>query len=191
MNQSQKINNTFALITIVMMTIVITIYVKYVPKEEPKPSLNSGLECQKEVICFDKIYDLELLKEGVALLSNGNYELLGDISLATHMKPILDTKITIDQSDEMFFKAINIPQNENPQKYLTISYQLIENDKEDPNKKSDSDNCKLFAGYILTSFRINGIQAYRMQIDFNTYEHAEIQKRIDCTIEALKHNGKI
>ncbi|MCK9337615.1 MAG: hypothetical protein M0P43_07285 [Arcobacteraceae bacterium] len=190
MNQSQKINNTFALITIVMMTIVILLYVKYIQPEK-KPLLHSGLECQKEVICFDKIYDLELLKEGMALLLKGNYELLGDISLATHMKPILDTKITIAEADEMFLKAINIPQNENPQKYLTISYQLIENDKEDPNKKSNSDNCKLYAGYILTSFRINGIQAYRMQIDFNTYELQEIQKRIDCTIEALKHNGTI
>ncbi|QOG12885.1 hypothetical protein [Arcobacter sp. FWKO B] len=188
MNQSIKINNWFALITIVIMTVVITIYVKYVP-QETKPILHSNLPCQKEVICFDKVYDIELLKEGYELLQKGNYELLGDITLAKHMTPVLDTKVTIEQTDIMFSKAIDIVQNHDAQKYLTISYQLIENDKEDPNKKSDSDNCKLFAGYILTSFRVNGIQAFRMQIDFNTYDLKEIEQRINCTIEAFKYNG--
>lgn len=189
MNQSQKINNLFALITIVIMTVVITIYVKYMPKDD-QTSYHSGLECQKEVVCFDKVYNPQLLQEGVELLLGGNYELLGDISLAKYMTPILDSKITVQEADLMFLKAINTSINENSQKYLTIAYQIIENDKEDPNKKSDSDNCKLFAGYVLTSFRINGIQAYRMQIDFNTYDLVEIEQRIKCTIEAFLHNGK-
>lgn len=189
MSDSQRINNLFALVTIVLMSIVIIIYVKYVPKDD-KPKINSGLECQKDVICFEKVYDEALLKEGLALLNKGDYEILGGLTSAKYMTPVLETKITVEQSDIMFQEAINIPKNDNPQKYLTISYQLIENDKQDPNKKSNSPNCKLYAGYILTSFQINGVQFFRMQIDFNTYELEEIKKRINCTIEAFKNHEK-
>ena len=42
--QSQIVNNFFSLATIVMVTVVLVLYVKYVVKEPKKE--NSGLVCQ-------------------------------------------------------------------------------------------------------------------------------------------------
>lgn len=191
MRQSHKINNLFTLITIALISIVMFIYVNYIPQESNLPKLpNSGLECQKEVICFDKVFDSKLLQDGIKLLKNGDYSLIGDITPALHMPSLIESKFDLIQSDELFKKAINITQNLDSEQYLTINYQLIENDKLDPNKKSNSAHCKLYAGYLLSSFTLQGKQIFRMQIDFNSYDLEELEKRIDCTIKAFLHHEK-
>lgn len=192
--QSMIINNRFTLVTVLLMSMVMIIYVQYVNPDKPqkKRSMNSGLLCQKEVTCFDRVYHPKLLKKGLDLLQKGNYQLEGGMIYSEYMKTILKDKIKFEDVNDYFYKSIGVPQKKLANKFLKIKYEIIENDKAHPNKKtSKSKKCKLYAGYILTSFRLDGKQIYRMQIDFNKYSLEEIKKRIDCTLKAFKHNASI
>ena len=165
-DENARLNRLLTLASIVIMSLVITIYVNYiVPKTQPEKRQNSGLLCQKETVCFDRIYDKELLKEAVVLLNRGNYILKGEIKTKS---------LTISDIDGMFKK--NLPKNNpNMQKYVRINYKIIENDK----KKG------IYAGYLLTSFMLNEKQVFKMEIAFNKLDKKEIEKRVNCTIKAF------
>lgn len=197
MRNSLRINNWLTLVSIIMISATLVIYSKYIaPTQQKKAAMNSGVPCQNEsttlgkIVCFDKVYDKTLIKEGLELLNAGDYAINGGIILSEYMPSKLKDAINIEQSDKMFEEAVNIDQNKDAIRRLNINYEIIENDKQNPNKKSNSKNCKLYAGYVLTSFRINNKQLYRIQIDFHSLKHEEIRKRIDCTIKSFIHNAK-
>lgn len=196
MRDSLRINNWLTLVSIIVISITLVIYSKYIaPAQQKKAAYNSGIPCQNEstslgkIICFDKVYDKALIKEGLDLFKKGEYSINGGIILSEYMPTKLKDAITIEQSDKMFMDSISIKQNKDAIRRLNINYEIIENDKQNPNKKSNSKNCKLYAGYVLTSFRINNKQLYRIQIDFHSLSHEEISKRIDCTIKSFIHNA--
>ena len=193
-----RVNNWLTFVSIIIISVTIVLYSKYIaPAQQKKAVANSPIPCQKEstelgkIVCFDKVYDKKHIKEGLELLKQGDYAINGGIILSEHMPTKLEKYISLNHSDKYFLDAINIKQNEKSIRKLNINYEIIENDKANPNKKSNSKACKLYAGYILTSFRINNKQLYRIQIDFHSYDKTEIKKRIECTIESFKHNAKI
>lgn len=182
--QSQIVNNFFTFASIIIIAICLTLYVKYGPKEK---RVHSNLECQKITTTSDKVFNQKLLDEGFALLLKGKYRLDGGFLEPKFGKSYLKDEISLKEADIFYMKALNVPQNSSI-KYLNIKYEIIENDKNDPRKKDKS--CKLYAGSVITSFRINGKESFRMYTDFLQYDKKEIQNKIECTINAFKHNAK-
>lgn len=198
MRDSLRINNWLTFVSIIIISVTLVLYSKYIaPAQQKKAVMNSGIACQNDstklgkIVCFDKVYDKEKIKEGLALLEQGDYTLNGGLILSEYMPTELEKYISLNHSDKYFLDAIGIKQNKDSIRKLNINYEIIENDKANPNKKSNSKACKLYTGYILTSFRINNKQLYRIQIDFHSYDKEEIKKRIGCTIESFIHNAKI
>lgn len=183
-SQGQTINNFFTLVTIIVMSIVLTIYVKYVP--EP-PRQHSNLECQKINYTFDKIYNQSLLNEASTLLNKGAYVLDGGLIEPRFGKSYLKDTINVTQSNAFFEKHI-FKQSSAKNYFVTIKYEIVENDKNDPRKKDES--CKLHAGSLMTSFRINGKEAFRMHADFIQYDKKAIEEKIECTVKAFRYNAK-
>ncbi|PLY09311.1 MAG: hypothetical protein C0626_09975 [Arcobacter sp.] len=185
---SQVVNNFFTLVSIVIIAIVITLYSKYGPKVKTPSRVHSNLECQKTTSTIDKITSPSLLKDAKYYMENGLYVLNGGFIKPRFGKFYLKDEITIEEANDFFKLKIAIVQKENPVKYLNIKYEIIENDKNDPRKKDAYS--KSYAGTILSSFRINGKEAFMMKTDFLEYDKKDIKNRIDCIIEAFKHNAK-
>lgn len=188
-----KVNRLFTFATIIIMAVVISLYTHFYEEltqsQAQKAAKNSGLPCQKEVVCFDKVYDKKEISQAIELFKKGNYTLDGEFEYSQYMPTILKDKIDPKEVEQHFYNAINITPNPNMQKIVKIYYQVVENDKQHPNKKSSkSEHCKLYAGYLITTFRVNAKPVFRMQIDFNDYDINEIKKRIDCTIESFLHH---
>lgn len=182
------VNNFFTLASILMISIVLILYSKYGPEKEKPLRVNSGLECQKLTKTTDRISSLELLKNANYYFENGLFILDGAFIKPRFGKFYLKDKITILEADKFYLDALNYKQKENPVKYLTIKYEIIENDKNDPRKKSIEE--KSFAGNLLTSIRLNGKELFMMNTNFLEYDKESIKNRIECTIKAFKENAK-
>lgn len=185
----QVINNFFTLVTIVVMTAVITMYMKYVVEPKNEALGNPNLPCQQSIYTTQKIFDKELLTQASQFYENGQYEIRGGMILSEHMPSQIKDILTQDESDKLFLDIIKIVMKKDAQRYVTIQYEIIENDKQDPRKKSEE--CKLIDGSLMTSFRVNGKEAYRMYTDFEKATLPSIKERMECTIEAFKHNAKL
>ncbi|NQY94678.1 MAG: hypothetical protein HRT43_10960 [Campylobacteraceae bacterium] len=177
--QSQLINNFFSLATIILVSAVLALYVKYFVKDVPR--INSGLICQNEIASTtDKLANEKILKLGFRLLNEGSYILDGGLSPSFEFDSVFTQNLNIKQINNIFLKTINIKSTKEKSRFLKIKYELIENEDENLNK----------IGSLLTSFRINNNEVFSMYIDFLTYDMAEIEKRVQCTLEAFKYNAK-
>ena len=182
------VNNFFTLASIIMISIVLILYSKFGPKKEEKPRVNSNLECQNITKTIDKISSLELMKDANYYLENGLFVLDGAFIKPRFGKFYLKDKITIPEANSFFIDSLNYKAKENPVKYLTIKYEIIENDKNDPRKKTLEE--KNYAGNLLTSIRLNGKELFMMNTNFLEYDKNDIKNRIECTIKAFKENAK-
>lgn len=183
-SQGVIINNFFTLATIILMSAVIAIYMKYIVKE--KPRIHSNLQCQKEIYSTDKVFNQKYLDKMAFLISQGRYELDGGILESIYMKSKIKNTIQLNEIDKFFIEALDILPLNTDKTVVQIRYELIENDKMDKRKKSDE--CKLNAGSLKTSFRVNGRESFRMYTDFMSYNKQEIKQRVQCTIKAFKSN---
>lgn len=181
--QSQIVNNFFTLVTIVVVTVVLSLYVKYGPKQQ---ILHSNLECQKQSPTYDKVIQPSLLKKAHTLLTSGAYVLDGGIIKPRFGKSYFSSLLDIDQTDEYFKNAINIPQKQKNY-VLKIRYELFENDKNDPRKKEED---KMYAGDLMSIFRINDKVIFKMKTRIKEYNKEEIKERIQCSVKAFKHNAR-
>ena len=185
------VNNFFTLASIILIVIVIVIYSKYiandayeeVTKEEVIP-----LSCEKEIFTVSKVYNQELLNESMKALNKGFYKLEGSYKKAQQTQSIIEDFISIDELNSFYTKVIGKKTKENISRYLTIKYEIIENDKKDVTKKLS--NCKFCSGAILTSFLADEKEIFKFYTDFNLYDKTEIEKRIDCTIKVYKNYVK-
>lgn len=185
--ESQIVNNFFTLASIIMISIVITLYSKYGPQNTTK-RIHSNLACQQITPTIDNIISKKLIYEASDLLKKGAYILDGGFIKPRFGKSYLSTEVSISDANSYFKNSISITQKKDINKFINIKYEIIENDKNDPRKKGDES--KNFAGKIMTSFRINGKEAFRMHTDFLQYDKYEIKEKIDCTIKAFRHNAK-
>ena len=185
------VNNFFTLASIILIVIVIVIYSKYiandayeeVTKEEVIP-----LSCEKEIFTVSKVYNQELLNESMKALNKGFYKLEGSYKKAQQTQYIFEDFISIEELKSLYKKVSGKNTKENISRYLTIKYEIIENDKKDVTKKLS--NCKFCSGAILTSFLADEKEIFKFYTDFNLYDKTEIEKRIDCTIKVYKNHVK-
>ena len=121
-------------------------------------------------------------------LNKGFYKLEGSYKKAQQTQSIIEDFISIDELNSFYTKVIEKKTKENISRYLTIKYEIIENDKKDVTKKLS--NCKFCSGAILTSFLADEKEIFKFYTDFNLYDKTEIEKRIDCTIKVYKNHVK-
>ena len=96
-------------------------------------------------------------------------------------KPVITKELNLKQIDNIFLNTIDIELIKDVPRFLKIKYELIENEDETKDR----------VGSLLTSFRVNNKEVFRMNINFLTYDLIEIEKRVKCTMEAFKYNAKI
>ncbi|MDD2292548.1 MAG: hypothetical protein PHV52_09785 [Aliarcobacter sp.] len=188
---SVLVNNFFTLASIVLIAVTIILYSKYiandgydeVTKEEVIP-----LSCEKEVFSASKVYNQELLNKSMKALNKGFYKLEGTYKKSQQNQSIIEDFISLDELNSYYVKAIEKNPKVDINKYLTIKYEIIENDRKDTNKKAS--NCKFCSGAVLTSFMAEDKEIFKFYIDFILYDKNEIANRIDCTIKVYENHVK-
>lgn len=188
---SVLVNNFFTIASIVLIVITITIYSKYiandaydeVTKEEVIP-----LSCEKEVFSVSKVYNQELLNKSMKAFNKGFYKLEGSYKKSQQSQSIIEDFISLDELNSYYVKSIEKKPKVDINKYLTIKYEIIENDRKEQNKKIS--NCKFCSGGILTSFLADDKEIFKFYIDFRLYDKNEIASKIDCTIKVYENNVK-
>ena len=191
-SQSLIINNFFTLASIVMISITIILYSKYIttplkPKEIKKEEV-STLFCQKQNYSMSFVYNQRLLNNSIKALNNGYYKLNGEYIKSEYSKSIIEKFISLDELNSFYISSIKVSPKKDINKFLDISYKIIENDKKSPyNKKKKT---KLYSGSIQTIFKAKEKKIFSFYTDFRLYDKDEIQSQIDCTIKVYKNHVK-
>jgi len=142
------------------------------------------LDCQKEVVSFEALKDEVLIIEAKKALLSKNYDINSTIEKSEYMKTKLFEFVKKDEIDTILKSKIDklATQNEKTDK-LEIRYNIKENDKLHPGKKSPKS--KLFMGYLTFEFYLKNKRVYEFQIDFMQEKGEDIPKRLDCTLKAF------
>lgn len=191
LRQSLVINNFFTLASIIMISIVLTLYVKYIADDKTIKITKENvipLLCEKETFTYYKVYNQELLNESQKALNKGFYKLKGSYAKTTSSKSIVEEFISLSELDGLYIQSIQKGSKSDIKKYLTIEYKIIEKDK---NQKDDRIKRKSFySGSLMTVFKADEKDIFKIFTDFRIYDRNEIQSRIDCSIKVYKNNAK-
>lgn len=177
--QSLVINNFFTLASIVIISVTLTLYTKYILKEDKKDTL----PCQKEIESSYKISNQKLLNSSMKALNQGYYKLDGGYIKSQNSNSKIEKFLTLDEVDDYFINSIGVVPKKNINKYLLIKYEIIEDDSDILKKKE-------YSGEILSSFRVRGMEIFRYYTKFRYYDKDEIASKIDCTIKVYKNYVK-
>jgi len=179
-NPSQIINNFFTFGTIVIVSIVITLYSKYFGDMQEK-------EQKKEIVrlaCLDenstlRIKNKKILQNSLKALEKGYYKLSGGYIESLNTISYIKEYISLAEQDSYFVDAIQMAPLQNPVKYLTIKYELIENERD----KKDF-------GAINISIRIKGKEIFGVFTNLVYFDKIQLRKITDCAIRTFKANAK-
>ena len=187
--QSQVINNFFTLASIIIISIVLTLYVKYIANEpEITKEKVVPLLCEQDTLTKYKVYNQELLNESQKALIKGYYKLEGSYQKSQNNKSVAQEFISLDEMNDYYIQAIQKKNKENIKKYLTIEYVLIEKDKN--SKTADIKRKAFYSGSIMTTFKAGEKKIFKIFTDFRLYDKDEILSRIDCSIKVYENNAK-
>lgn len=153
-------------------------------KQINKSAKASRIDCQKEVVVFEKIYkpqQIELLKKSIF---NHDAKIVLKIEKSKYMKSKLFEFVDINETEKYIEKAFGLNNNQDTNNIL-INVLLYENDKLDPGKKNDE--AKKYAGYLVFDFYTKNELTYKIQIDFMDFQGKDIQKRIDCVQQSVQN----
>lgn len=185
LRQSQVINNFFTLASIIIISVTLTLYVKYIANEpEITKTEVTPLVCEKQTLTKYKVYNQELLNESLKALRKGYYKLNGTYKSVGDKSTAKDF-ISLDELDSLYIQAIQKASKPDIKKYLTINYTLIEKDKNDKIKRKG-----FYSGSVLTTFKAGQKDIFKIYTDFRFYDKSEILSRIECSIEVYKNNAK-
>ena len=185
---SQVINNFFSFATIIIIAVVLTLYIKYIVKDEEKNPKNKivKLACENETFTYSKVFNQKLVNKSIKALEKGYYKLDGTFLEALHMKSKIKDVVTLSEVDKFYINSIGVIPKENIKNFLEIQYEIIETDKKKPNKKNDE--IKLNSGSIKTSFKINSKEIFRVYTDFTFMYKNAIKQRVECSIKVFKNH---
>jgi hypothetical protein len=154
--------------------------------QDKLPGKAKRLDCHKKTTVFERGYGIKDIKEAQELLYSGNYKITSGIDKAIHMKSSLFNFVNIEKLDKnfAFFLLQKVKTQKKETGILQVDYIVYENDKEDPNKKSEKS--KLFRGYVVMKFKNqNNKVVYQVQIDFMNNEGKDIPKALECAMESF------
>lgn len=143
------------------------------------------IPCQKKTVSFEHISNKKLILEAKKLLKTNNYQIISRIELSKYMKSKILNYITKEKADQLLIKTIDkyTEVKKDSTKKLIIDYYIYENDKEDKGKKSKK--AKLYAGYLVFAFKLDGKEIYKIQTDFMKMDTSDIPDRMDCVIKSF------
>ena len=144
----------------------------------------SRLACHTKQIAFERVYKKELVVDMQNAIESGNVEIKSKFKLSEHMQTRLSKLISLEDVNSMIQKQIALHQRATKSnKKLVIDYFIYENDKDDPGKKTAKS--KLYAGYLVFNFLLEGEQVYRLQIDFMDMQGKDIDEKIRCMMKSV------
>jgi len=174
-----------------VITAIITAFFFYMLGSEvvnfmSKKGANSArLECHTKSTTFEYVYKKELVTAMQNAIKSGNVQIKSKFKLSVHMPTQLSNHISLEQVDDMIQKQIDSSKDttKSSAKKLLVDYFIYENDKRNPGKKTAKS--KLYAGYLVFNFLLEGEKVYRLQIDFMDLEGKDIEKKIQCMIKSV------
>lgn len=154
-------------------------------KKQQIPGKLDRLECHKKVTCFEKVFLEDQLELAKKLFMDGDLKIYSSIDKATHMPSTLFDFVSIEDTEQFLYNHIQtLTKNELVYKNgVIVKIKIYENDKEDPNKKSDK--CKLFRGYVVFEILKQNRLIYKNQIDFMDYQGKDIPNTLECAIKSF------
>ena len=146
------------------------------------------LECQKNIVFFEKVLDANMIAMAQKDFKNSNYSFKITKEEAKYMKPRLFQYVDIDEVQKYFLSSSHTnPKVSNDDAKMEVSLYIYENDKNDPGKKTKKS--KLYAGYVIlgikTKIEGRNHSIYRAQADFMDLDGKDVHKRIDCLIKSF------
>ena len=141
-----------------------------------KSAKSVRLECHKNSTVFEKVLKPKLVTQLQDGIKNGAISLEIEIEKAKYM----DSKL-FEYVDPQVVKKdfINLIKNvKNNEKNVQVNILIYENDKNDPGKKTAKS--KLYAGYLVFTYKVQNKLVYKQQIDFLDHEGKDIPKVLDC-----------
>ena len=107
--QSLIVNNFFTLVSILLISITIVLYSKYISNDDYK---NDNLKekviplpCEKETFSTSKVFNQKLLNDSIKALNKGHYKLEGGYTKSVYLESMIEDFIKIDSGN---YGAINL-----------------------------------------------------------------------------------
>jgi hypothetical protein len=182
-NPNLVINNFFSFATIVIMSITILIYNTFIVGE--KENKIEKLPCEKEIFTYTKTYNQELLNKSIKAIEKGYYKVEGFYLKLESSKSSIEKVVSLDEMNKFYVDSVAIPSRKKLEKFLKIRYELVEGSK---NILQNNKTERLKAGTLITSFRINSNDIFRVYTDLKFLYKNEIKKRVDCSIKVYKNH---
>lgn len=156
------------------------------PKKANPNARLSKLPCQKEVVVFERVYDIASLEKVLQYIGEGSFDIGIREDRAIHSKSNLFEYLNILDVKEMIQNSLlrySTRELNQEKKNLHVDVVVYENDKDNPGKKTPAS--KLYRGYLVISFLLEKDLIYKVQIDFMDFEAKDVPKRVDCAIDTL------
>ena len=115
------VNNFFTLASIVLISITIVLYSKYIANdsyEEITEEEVIPLLCEKEVFTVSKIYNQELLNKSMKAFNKGFYKLEGSYKKSQQTPSIIEDFISLNELNSYYVKSIEKKPKVDINKYL-------------------------------------------------------------------------
>ncbi|WP_044415883.1 hypothetical protein [Halarcobacter anaerophilus] len=183
---SLVVNNFFTFASIVIITITLTLYTKYIRNDSDKLKIKE-LQCQKQSYTKVTLFNHKLLKKSIKALNKGYYKVEGAYLKSQINKSIIEDVISLEEIEKYYETLIGVEPKKEIEKFLKIRFELVENDKSD-NKSKEKERFK--AGTLITSFRINSKELLRFESDFKFMYKNAIKQRVDCSMKVYKNYVK-
>lgn len=170
-------------IALILLILFVTFAVfEELNKFDPK---KKRLACQEKTTTFEKIEFENPIWETNNLIETNNFIIKSNIEYSKYMESHLINILNVKQADEILNRVLkNYIKSDIPNdKKLVIDYYIYENDKEDKGKKSPK--AKLYAGYLMFEFKLDGNLVYKIQSDYMSLEAKDIEERMDCIIKSF------
>ena len=174
--------NILPAILILIIGIVTYSVFDQINKIDPK---TKRISCQNKTVTFEKIDFNGPIIEAIDLLESNNYTLNPSIEYSKYMNSHLINILSLPQANNKLKTIIKtyIKTEKESRKKLDITYNIYENDKEDKGKKGAKS--KLYAGYLLFEFKIDGKQVYKIQTDYMNIDAKDVEERMSCVLESF------
>lgn len=140
------------------------------------------LECHKNSTVFEKVLKPELLEKLQKDIEKGNIKVDIQIEKAKYMESKLFNHVDPQKVKKEFITLLNYKTLDKKTKN-SVNILIYENDKNDPGKKTPKS--KLYAGYLVFSFKVDNTLVYKLQIDFFDHQGKDISKVLKCALKSI------
>lgn len=148
-----------------------------------KSAKSDRIECHKKITVFERVANKKLLPLMKQSIQKGAFKVNVTKEEAKFMESKLFAFVDPIQVKEQFLQTLGVKTFTNTNIDTVIDILIYENDKNDPGKKTAKS--KLYAGYLVFSFKQNNLLVYKLQIDFMDHQGKDILKALQCAVDSF------